>query len=72
MEDKSARETKKSQLESQGESRAGTGKHRAGRRRLGEEDWSVMTVLAKWQRRVMSEADLMPGQSLVAFSYRGQ
>lgn len=40
-----------------------------GRRRLDKEDRSVMTVLAKWQRRGMSEADLMPGPSL---SYRGQ
>lgn len=40
--------------------------------RLDEEDWSLITVLAKCQRRVMSEADLIPGQSLVAFSYRGQ
>lgn len=41
-----------------------------GGRRLNREYWPVMVFLAEWLRRVLSEADLMPGQSPVTFSCR--
>ena len=50
----------------------GTGHRRVdGREKAGWEAWSVLLVLAKWLRRAMSEANWMPSQSRVTFSYRG-